>query len=324
VVGIQLSVVSPVYRAEACIDELYQRLTAVLQTLVDTYEIILVEDGGPDRSWERIKALAAQDDHVRGLQLSRNFGQHPAIAAGLAASQGAFVVVIDCDLQDPPEMISRLIDQARAGFEVVYTKRRHRTDSAFKRLASRLFFFVMNTISPSFAEPGQGSFSLIARPVVQEYLRVVDVHSHYLSVLRWLGFRSTSVEVEQEPRFAGTSSYSLRKLISHALSGIAAQSTRLLHLSTAMGLLFSLIAGGQVLWLVYRKLFWSIGVEGWASLMAALWLIGGAILFSLGVVGLYLGRMFEHTRGRPLFVVREWTEEAPAEVAKGRAWGGRD
>jgi dolichol-phosphate mannosyltransferase len=316
--------VSPVYCAEACIDELHQRLTAVLQTLADTYEIVLVEDGGPDQSWERIKAIAARDAHVKGMQLSRNFGQHQAIAAGLAASRGAFVVVIDCDLQDPPELIPRLIAQARAGFEIVYTKRRHRTDSPLKRIASRLFFFVMNTISPAFAEPGQGSFSVIARPVVREYLRVADVHSHYLSVLHWLGFRSTSVEVEQEPRFAGISSYSLRKLISHALSGIAAQSTRLLHLSTAMGLLFSLIAGGQVVWLLYRKLFWSIGVEGWASLMVALWLIGGAILFSLGVVGLYLGRMFEHTRGRPLFVVRECTEEAPAEIVKGKAWGGRE
>ena len=226
-VGIQLSVVSPVYRAQACIDELYHRLTAVLQPLVETYEIVLVEDSGPDQSWERIKAIAALDPHVKGLQLSRNFGQHPAIAAGLAASQGEFVIVIDCDLQDPPEMIPHLLAKARAGFEVVYTKRRHRTTSPSKRIASRVFFFVMNTISPAFAEPGQGSFSLIARPVVQEYLRVADVHSHYLSVLRWLGFRSTSVEVEQEPRFAGESSYSLRKLISHALSGIAAQSTRL-------------------------------------------------------------------------------------------------
>jgi len=305
---IQLSVVSPVYRAEACIDELYCQLTAVLRKITNAYEIVLVEDCGPDRSWERIKNIAAQDRNVIGLQLSRNFGQQLAIAAGLSVSRGQYVVVIDCDLQDPPEVIPQLVEQAKAGFDIVYTQRRTRVGSAFKQMTSRLFFFIMNSISPLFANPGQGSFSLISRRVVNEYLRVADIHSHYLSVLHWLGFRSTRVEVEQSPRFAGSSSYSLGKLVSHALNGIASQSTRLLHISTGMGLFFAVLACGQVLYLIYRKLFFSIGVEGWASLMAVLWFVGGAILFSLGVIGLYLGRMFEHTRPRPLFVVRERTD----------------
>jgi dolichol-phosphate mannosyltransferase len=163
----------------------------------------------------------------------------------------------------------------------------------------------MQNIAPLYADPGQGSFSLLSRRIVQEYLRVADVHSHYLSVLHWLGFRSACLEVEHEPRFAGSSSYALVKLVSHALNGIASHSTRLLHLSTGMGLLFALFAGLQILYLVYRKLFWSIGVEGWASLMVTIWFVGGMILFSLGVLGLYLGRMFEHTRRHPLFIIRE-------------------
>lgn len=305
---IQISIVSPVYRAEACVDELYRRLTAVLSQITDAYEIILVEDYGPDRSWERIKEIATRDAKVVGLQLSRNFGQHLAIAAGLSASRGQYVVVMDCDLQDPPERIPQLVEQAKAGFDIVYTQHRTRADSGFKQLTSRLFFFIMNSISPLFANPGQGSFSLISRNVVNQYLRVADVHSHYLSVLHWLGFRSTRVEVEQSPRFAGSSSYSLGKLISHGLNGIASQSTRLLHISTGMGLLFAALACVQILYLIYRKLFLSIGVEGWASLMVVIWFVGGAILFSLGVNGLYLGRMFEHTRHRPLFVVRERTD----------------
>ncbi|MGE0822675.1 MAG: glycosyltransferase family 2 protein [Candidatus Binatia bacterium] len=305
---IEISVVSPVYQAESCVEELYRRLTATLTPLTAAYEIILVEDCSHDQSWSRITAIAARDAKVRGLQLSRNFGQQLAIAAGLAASRGKIVVVMDCDLQDPPEKIPQLIEEARRGFDIVYTRRLQRTATPFKRLTSRLFFFVMNTISPWFADPGQGSFSVISRTVVNEYLRVVDVHSHYLSILGWLGFRTTRVDVEQEPRFAGQSSYSLGKLISHALNGIASQSTRLLHISTAVGLCFALVACVQIVYLVYRKLFLSIGVEGWASLMVVLWFVGGTILFSLGVIGLYLGRMFEHTRQRPLFIVRERTD----------------
>lgn len=303
--GIQLSIVSPIYRAEACIDELYQRLTAVLRHLPGAYEIILVEDGSPDQSWERIKHLAAQDSHVVALQLSRNFGQHNAIAAGLSASRGQYTVVMDCDLQDPPEVIPQLLEQAKAGVDIVYTRHTIRVDSTFKQRTSRVFFFIVNILSPLSAVPGQGSFSLISRQVVDEYLRVTDVHSHYLSVLHWLGFRSTCVDVAQAERFAGASSYSLSKLVSHALNGITSHSTRLLHISTGMGLLFALLAVLQILYLVYRKWIHSIGVEGWASLMVVTWLVGGAILFSLGVIGLYLGRMFEHTRHRPLFVVRE-------------------
>lgn len=304
--AIHLSIVSPVYRAEACIDELYHRLTTVLQNLPAPYEIILVDDGSPDQSWERIKHLATHDAHLVALQLSRNFGQHNAIAAGLSASRGQYTIVMDCDLQHPPELIPQLLAQAaNGGVDIVYTRHRMRVDSTFKQRTSRVFFLTMNLLSPLFATFGQGSFSLISRQVVDEYLRVADVHSHYLSVLHWLGFRSVCVEIKQKERFAGVSAYSLSKLVSHALDGIAAHSTRLLHISTAMGLLFAGFAILQIGYLVYRKWMHAIGVEGWASLMVVLWLVGGAILFSLGVIGLYLGRMFEHTRHRPLFIVRE-------------------
>lgn len=302
---IHLSIVSPVYRAEACIDELHQRLTTVLQTLPDPYEIILVEDGSPDQSWTRIKHLATQDSHVVALQLSRNFGQHAAIAAGLSASRGQYTVVMDCDLQHPPEIIPQLLARAKAGVDIVYTRHPLRVDSAFKQQTSRVFFFIVNMLSPLSATPGQGSFSLLSRQVVAAYLGVVDVHSHYLSVLHWLGFRSTCIDVAQAERFAGASAYSLSKLVSHALNGIASHSTRLLHISTGMGLLFASFAIIQILYLIYRKWIHAIGVDGWASLMVVTWFVGGAILFSLGVMGIYLGRMFELTRHRPLFVVRE-------------------
>lgn len=305
---VELSVVSPVYRAEECLGELYRRLTTVLRGLTDAYEIILIEDGGPDRSWACIRELAAQDPKVRGLHLSRNFGQHPAIAAGLAASRGKRIIVLDCDLQDPPEVIPLLIAKADEGFDVVYVRRDKRTDSWFKQSMSRLFFFIMNGLFTVFAEPGLGTFSLLSRQVVSEYLRAADVHSHYLWVLRWLGFRTAVIEVAHAPRFAGTSAYSFWKLVSQALDGIVSQSTRLLHISTGIGLLFGVVAGVQIVYLIYRKIFWAIGVEGWASLMVVLWFVGGTILFSLGVIGLYLGRLFERTRNRPLFIIHERTD----------------
>ncbi|NOT53472.1 MAG: glycosyltransferase family 2 protein [Deltaproteobacteria bacterium] len=303
--NIHLSIVSPVYRAEACIEELYQRLTTVLQNLPGPYEIIFVDDGSPDQSWARIKRLATQDAHVVALQLSRNFGQHHAIAAGLSASRGHYTVVMDCDLQHPPEVIPQLLAQAKAGADIVYTRHTIRMDSTFKQRTSRAFFFLVNLLSPLSVTPGQGSFSLLSRQVVDEYLRVADVHSHYLFVLHWLGFRSTCVDVEHSTRFAGASSYSLIALISHALNGITSHSTRLLHISTGVGLLFASFAIVQILYLIYRKWMHAIGVDGWASLMVVTWFVGGAILFSLGVMGLYLGRMFELTRHRPLFIVRE-------------------
>jgi dolichol-phosphate mannosyltransferase len=306
---VHLSVVSPVYRAEACVDELYHRLTTVLSSLTDAYEIVLVEDCGPDRSWEQIQALAAQDTKVIGLQLSRNFGQHIAIAAGLTVSRGRQVVVMDCDLQDPPEMIPQLLAKAKEGFDIVYTQRRSREEPFFKQAAARLFFFLTNHISSIVVLPDLATLSVLSRQVVNEYVRTADQHSHYLAVLHWLGFRSTIVPFDRPQRFAGASSYSIPKLASLALSGIASRSTRLLHISTSVGLLFGVFAFLQICYLVYRKLVFSISVEGWASLMVVSWLVGGTVLFSLGVIGLYLSRLFEHTRRRPLFVIRSCTQD---------------
>lgn len=306
-----ISVVSPVYRSEACVNELYQRLTAVLRPLTEDYEILLVEDGSPDESWERITAIAARDPKVVAIQLSRNFGQHRAIAAGLTASRGRYIVVMDCDLQDPPEFIPQLLERMQAGYDIVYTERQSRVHPAFKRLTSYLFCLLLNALAPLAAPPERGAFSMISRQVVDAYLQVTDVHQYYLAVLHWLGFRSTCIKIPHAPRFAGGSTYSVGKLLSLGFNAIVSHSTRLLHFSTAMGLLFAVFAGVQICYLIYRKFAHSISIDGWASLMATLWLVGGAILFSLGVMGLYLGRMFEHTRRRPLFIVREQRNGEP-------------
>lgn len=305
-----ISVVSPVYQAEACLGEFHRRLSAALSEITEAYEIILVDDGSFDASWDRITELARQESRIRGLRLSRNFGQHLAIAAGLAASRGPRVVVMDCDLQDPPEMIRKLVEKADEGYDVVSTMRRSRSASLFRRGASRAFYFMARLLSSPHVRPSSNTLSLISRKVVKAYLRTFDRYSPYPFILNWLGFRAAVLEIDHGRRAAGSSSYTLSKLVKFAVNALVSQSTRLLHISTVIGLLFSLLSVAQVIYIVHLKLTRTTAVlTGWASIMAVLWLVGGTILFSLGVIGLYLTRMFEQTRNRPLFVVGESTSD---------------
>lgn len=308
--ALRLSVVSPVYHAEDCLEEFASRLSAVLSGITDSYEVILVDDGSLDGSWERITKIAEKRSEFRGLRLSRNFGQHLAIAAGLSAARGNRVVVMDCDLQDPPELIRELVRKADEGYDVVGTLRRSPSASLFRRAASRAFYAVARLLSSPHVRPGANTLSLISRNVVAAYLRAFDLYSPYPFIVSWLGFRATYIEIAHAPRAAGSSSYTLSKLFRYSLNGLVSQSTRLLHVSTVTGLLFSLLSLVQVLYLVYWRLTRAAVVPGWASLMAVVLLVGGANLFSLGVIGLYIARLFEQTRDRPFFVVSDSTDEA--------------
>jgi polyisoprenyl-phosphate glycosyltransferase len=301
-----LSVVTPVYGAESCLDELHRRLTETLQSMKVDYEIVLVNDGSPDGSGAVLAAMAARDSRVIVLNLSRNFGQHPAILAGLEHARGRQVVVMDCDLQEAPEDIPRLVAKAAEGYEVVFGLRRRSQRSWFKRLTSKAWFSLINLLSDFPVIPGIGTFSLLDRRVVDQLVRMPNRHSHYQHLVRWIGFRQSSIEIEQAARFDGKrGSYSLRALLRHAFIGVVAHSTRLLTFSIYLGFAFvglSVLQFGSVL---YLKLFRGVGVAGWTSLMAATWLIGGAILSSLGVIGLYLARIVDEVKQRPAFIVRE-------------------
>lgn len=299
----RLSVVSPVFKAENCVGELHRRLTAVLRGMEIDYEIVLVDDGSPDASAERIERIAASDPHVVAVMLSRNFGQHPAIIAGVAEARGDVIAVIDCDLQDPPEALPALYAQIVEGFDVVLARRRNRKDRLFKRTASRLWFALLNVLSDFFIEPGSGSFSMITRQVASELLRMPNRGAHYQLILRWLGFRQAYIEIDHAERFEGKSSYSLRRLVRHALSGVVAHSTRLLYFSVYAGFFFVALSILQFAYVLFLKWKHGVGVAGWTSLMAATWLIGGAILFSLGVTGIYIGRIVEEVKQQPVYVV---------------------
>ncbi len=300
-----LSIVSPVYYGSKLVEPLVARVSEEMRKLDVSYEIILVEDGSQDDSWLKIAAECGKDSRVRGLKLSRNFGQHPAISAGLHHARGDFVAVIDCDLQDDPKYIATLLAEARKGYDIVYTRKLKREHSWHKNLGAFLFNVAFNWLSENKqvnSREDVGAFSLLSRKVVDAFKAVNDYHRHYLLIVRWLGFKATYIDVEHAKRLAGKSSYSFRKLVAHAIDGITSQSTRLLRVSIALGLLFCLAALVAAMLLV--TLYFTHGFkEGWTSVMVLILLSTGMILLSLGIIGAYLGKAFEQVKGRPLYIV---------------------
>jgi polyisoprenyl-phosphate glycosyltransferase len=306
---IEISVVSPVYQADSIVVELVRRLIVSLETTGETFEILLIDDHSPDSSWEAIVVESKQDSRVKGIRLSRNEGQHRAIRAGLDASAGKFVVVIDCDLQDDPKYIPALLQAARDGSKIVYTSKVGRSHSRFRNFSAWLYFGVLRLVNPSLAAIEQlkiGSFSILSRQVVDEYLKIGDIHSQYLMNLRSLGFSSSVVEVEHTSRHSGKSGYSLRKLLNLAVDGIVGESVRILNASIAFGTLLFLVSfGWSVILLV--GYFQRGAAAGYTSLMVALLLMTGILLISIGILGLYIGKIFEQVKSRALYSVESRT-----------------
>jgi dolichol-phosphate mannosyltransferase len=300
---IVLSVVSPVYMAEESIEELVDGLHRATIEITSDYEIILVDDGSPDDGWNKIRQLCAGDSRVKGIKLSRNFGQHYAITAGLEYSGGQFVAVMDCDLQHDPIYIRDLMDAARKGFDIVYTGTDRRSHSPFKNITSKLFYKLFNWLTDiSISEANVGSYSLLTRKAVNSFLRFHDFHRHYLLVVRLLGYRSTTVAIEHRPRKKGRSSYTLKKLILHAIDGITSQSNKLLRVIVNLGLLFVLGSAIASAVIVYRYSVHGF-LPGWTSLIVVTLLCSGVILMSLGVIGIYLSKIFDQVKGRPMYIV---------------------
>src|SRR5688572_1566363 len=299
---VELSVVVPVYGCADCLEALYQRLSPVLQACASSYEIILVDDCAPDGAWQVIRRLSEQDPRVRGLRLSRNFGQHAAITAGLAECAGERAVVMDCDLQDPPETIPALLQQARAGHDIVLARRKRKKQSRFRQLAASLYFRALGAVSRHRFDGDFGAFSIISRPVIDAYLRFRDRDRHYLFILYWLGFDATAIDYEHAPRHSGNSAYSLRGLLSHALQGLVFQTTTLLRWIVYLGFLVSGTGALLAAYLLYVYVA-RTPPPGWTSLAVLILMIGGFILISTGVTGLYIGKIFEQVKDRPLYVI---------------------
>ncbi len=297
-----LSVIVPVYGCAGCLTELHRRITGVLRSLVSDYEIVLVEDCSHDNSWQVMSELAAKDPKIKALKLSRNFGQHAAITAGLAECTGEWAVVMDCDLQDPPEYIPYLYKKAQAGYDVVFAKRLQKQHSWFRKALARFYFRVLNLFNKNAIEGDYGSFSIISRKVINAYLGMQDRHRHYLLILYWLGFKSATIEYEHGQRFKGKSSYTLATLIRHALEGVLFQTTSLLRGIIYIGFLVSFLGLVLAAYYVYQY-FAHAALPGWTSLSVLILVIGGFIILSTGITGMYLGKIFEQVKGRPLYVV---------------------
>jgi polyisoprenyl-phosphate glycosyltransferase len=304
---VDVSVVVPVYGCETCLRELHRRLTAALDWTTGSYELVFVEDRGPDQSWRVARELAESDPHVRAFRLSRNFGQHAAITAGLGQARGRWCVVMDCDLQDPPEEIRRLYAKAAEGYDIVLARRERKRLSFFRRAGSRLYFALLNFFAGTSIDPGHGSFSIISRKVVDAFLQFHDRDRHYLFVLYWLGFERASIEYKHSARESGKSSYTLRSLLGHAVGGMFFQTTVLLRWVIYAGFLLALVGLGAAAYFAIARLN-GTAYPGWTSLAVLLFLIGGLITISTGVTGLYIGRIFDEARARPLFVIDEEIE----------------
>lgn len=311
---VEISVVAPVYKCGDCVAELQRRLSAALETVVADFELVLVNDGCPENSWAQVADLAASDKRVKAINLSRNFGQHYAIAAGVHYSSGRWVVVMDCDLQDRPEEIPRLYRRAQEGYDIVYALRRSRQDRWSKRIISVAFSALYNLLSDIQLDPRACNFSIARRPVIEAYCRLKELNRSYHLLLRWLGFRDCYLEVEHAERFAGRSAYNLRRGFLLAIEAITSQSNKPLVLSIRSGFLMSASALMVGLYFGFRYFFSGVGVEGWTSVIVSIYFIGGLLLANLGVLGLYLGKVFNEVKERPLYVVRETLNFGPPEA----------
>jgi len=301
----ELSVVVPVFNEEENIPELYRRLRAVLPQVVQEWEILFVDDGSRDRSWELIRALAAQDPRVRGLRFSRNFGHQMAFAAGLDHARGQAVVIMDADLQDPPELIPELVAKHREGYEVVYAVRvaRH-GETAFKKLTAKLFYRLLARITAVQIPLDTGDFRLMGPRAVEAFRRLPERHRFTRGLVAWLGFPQTGVPYERAPRHAGTTKYPLRKMLRFALDAITSFSHVPLQLATWLGFAVSAFAFFYILVVLALKLA-GISWPGYTSLMAAILFLGGVQLLMVGLLGEYVGRIYDEVKHRPLYLVAE-------------------
>jgi polyisoprenyl-phosphate glycosyltransferase len=299
----RLSVVVAVYRAEDCLEELYRRLVASLRSITEDFEVIFVEDCGGDGSWDRIIDLSRRDSRVKGLQFSRNFGQHYGIAAGIDHCEGDWVVVMDCDLQDPPEVIPLLLERALDGFDVVLARRVYRNETWLRQLMSVLFAELFERLTGRRYDYRVGAFRILSARVVAAYRQFNEKTRLLGGAIDWLGFPTSTIDIEQAERFSGKTGYSFGKLLRLALDGIIAYSDRPLRLSIRFGIVISLLSLVVGLSLVLYSVFGAKPVPGWTSVIVSIYFLGGLIVANLGLLGAYIGKIFEETKDRPPYIV---------------------
>jgi dolichol-phosphate mannosyltransferase len=303
----QISVVLPVFNERELLPELHRRLTAVLAGMAVTSEIVLVNDGSSDGSWDRILEIANVDRSVKALNLSRNFGHQVAITAGLDAASGDAVVVMDSDLQDPPEVIPEMYAKLLEGYDVAYGQRRRRAGETWlKRTTAKLFYRLIRGLTSLDIPPDTGDFRLMSRRVVDDLARFQEHNRFIRGLVTWVGYNQTSVPYDRDRRYGGVTKFSIGRMITFAVDGITSMSIRPLRLASHFGLLLSIITGTAIVFLVIYKLAGGAGlVQGWTSLAVVMLFLGGVQLSALGLMGEYLGRIHDEVKQRPPYLVRD-------------------
>ncbi len=303
--NILISVVSPVYKAESTVPILVGLLKEELEKITPNFEIILVEDGSPDNSWQLVQAETAKDNKVKGIKLSRNFGQHYAITAGLDHAKGKWVVVMDCDLQDKPSEIFKLYNEAGKGYDIVLARRAKRRDSFFKKFFSRLFYKILSYLTGTDQDPAVANFGIYQRKVVDAIISMREQIRYFPTMVRWVGFKKSHLEVVHAEREAGRTSYTFKKLLGLALDILLANSEKPIRLIVKTGFFISTAAFLFGLIVLVQYFLGSINVLGYTSLIVSVWFIGGIIMMMLGIIGLYVGKTFQGVKNRPIYIVTE-------------------
>ena len=297
--------VVPLLNEEGVVEELITRVTKSVQKITQDYEIILVDDGSQDATWEKIDVASNLEKRIKGLRFSRNFGHHYAITAGLREALGEWVVVMDGDLQDRPEVIPELYQKAQEGYEVVFVSRENRPERFYYKLAQRFFYWTLRFLSGIDFDSTQANFSIINERVVKAFNRFPENARFYGSTIKWLGFKRAALPATHGNRFSGKTSYTFRKRLTLALDIIIAFSDRPLKFAIGLGAIISATTVLAVVWITFAKLSWDFTVSGWTSLIVAIFFFSGVIIFLLGILGIYVGRIFHEVKSRPLYVVKE-------------------
>jgi glycosyltransferase involved in cell wall biosynthesis len=297
-----LSIISPVYNSSLTLPELVRQINIICDECGINYELLLVDDGSQDNSWGVLTELKRVYSSIKAYKLSKNFGQHAAITAGIQKSLGDLVLIIDCDLQDDPKYIPLLIEKNREGFDIVCTLKRNKKYSFWRSSTSIIFHSVFNLLSDTKLEKGLGSMVLINRKIANEFLKINDVHRHYAILFAWLGFKRGFIEIDHKERFAGNSSYTLRKLINHAIDGAISNSSKLLNFAVFCGILFLNISIISAIGIIILRFFFDFQI-GWASIVLGILFTAGMALLIQGLSAIYIGKIFEQSKARPIFIV---------------------
>ncbi len=300
-----ISIVSPVYHGENMVAELVRRNVESVRTITDDYEIILVNDASPDKSWDEILKQCAINPKVKGINLSRNFGQHYAITAGLHYAKGDWVVVMDCDLQDRPEEIPNLYKKAQEGYDIVYARRVVKHVGWWKRFSSIAFHAVFDWLSGVKTDSTIANYGIFKHKVIAEFNKVPQQARSFGSIIEVLGFQLGFIDVEQDESARGGSSYTFKKLIKHSFDIIVSSTNKPLRMAVGIGFGMSTISFLLALYNVIAKMLGIISVSGYTTTIFSIWFVGGLILLVMGVLGLYVGKIFDQVKGHPLYVVRE-------------------